>query len=178
MEVKAAKWHVLDKAVRIWQWICKTMPTILDADSKREWRKVHFSGLSSCHCDFARCPLRFLSCLLPLTAELWQAPPCKIYFSFLCIQSAVIFTEVGFSWWPSASQFHEMTGLHSSNISLLVQIWAPSTGSWDLKKQGTLLLKLLWHFIKAIICPLPCKDSFPQTIYVTSICTLIGNCLW
>lgn len=135
--------------------------------------KVPFPGLSSCPQYFGRCPLMFLSSLLPLTADLWQAlPPAK--FTFL----SLIYKWCNFyrSWIFLAILWNDRF-LHSSNISPSVQIWAPWTGSWDLKKHGTLPLELLWHFIKAIIRPLPSKDSLPQTIYMVSICTLIGNCL-
>lgn len=135
--------------------------------------KVPLPGLFSCLCDFARCPLMFLSSLLPLTADLWQAlPPAKFTFLSLVYKWCSFYR----SWIFRAISWND-TFLHSSNISPSVQIWAPWTRSWDLKKQGTLPLELLWHFIKAIIRPLPSKDSLPQTFYMVSICTLIGNCL-
>lgn len=172
MEFKAAKWRVMDKAVRIWKWIVEKMPSTLYADSKSE-RRCTFLGFSSCTHYFAGAHW-FLSSLQPPTAKLWQGPPCNIYFSLPCIQNGIIFTEAVFSWLSSALQF---AGLHSSSISPSVQIWAPWTDSWNLKSQGIPLLVLLWHFVKAITHPLPSKYSLPQTIYVVSICTLIGNCL-
>lgn len=135
--------------------------------------KERFPGLSSCCSYFHRCPMLFLSSSLDS-----KTVTSKIWFSIPCIENHVILTKVGSSrvssesWLPWNDRFtFQQHSPVSSNLSSL------NGRGWDFRKEYTLLLELLWHFMKAIGSLLPRKDSLPQTIYVVSICALIGNCL-